>query len=194
MAAGSSDGSVYLFDINSERGLNASTPDCIAVPPFIDPSNGFSICGVRFVDETPNLLLVGTTNGLVRLFDLRTQGEEGCFQNNPETDAEAASMPKNIVCFDCNSNSRVLCVGSEQHHSNVFLLFYDLRERKQIGGYFDCHQDDVTTLRFHPQNPDLLCSGSTDGLINIFDLQKPTEDDALLMTVNTVSSVHKVNW
>ncbi|XP_037815766.1 WD repeat-containing protein 89-like [Lucilia sericata] len=194
LAAGLSDGSVHLFDISSERGLSYSTPDCIAPPPCIDPKNRFTICGVRFVDETPNLLLVGTTNGLVRLFDLRTPGEVGRFENNPATEAEAAAMPKNIVCFDRNSNSRVLCVGTEQHHSNVYLLFYDLRERKQMGGYFDSHQDDVTTLRFHPQNPDLLCSGSTDGLINIFDLQKTIEDDALLQTLNTESSVHKVNW
>ncbi|XP_065367826.1 WD repeat-containing protein 89-like [Calliphora vicina] len=193
LAAGLSDGSVHLFDISSKHGLSYSTPDCIA-PPSIDLTNRFTICGVRFVDETPNLLLVGTTNGLVRLFDLRTQGEVGRFQNSAETEAEAASMPKNIICFDRNSNSRVLCVGTEQHHNNAFLLFYDMRERKQMGGYFDSHQDDVTTMRFHPQNPDLLCSGSTDGLINIFDLQKTDEDDALLTTLNTESSVHKVNW
>lgn len=163
-------------------------------PSCDDPSKRISICGVRFVDESPNLLLIGTTNGLVRLFDLRTQYEAGCFEHIPETEAEAAYAPRNIVCFDRNSNSRILSVGTEQHHGNVFLLFYDIRERKQMGGYFDCHQDDVTTLRFHPQNPDILCSGSTDGLINIFDLQKVNEDDALQTTLNTVSSVHKVNW
>lgn len=186
---------MHLFDVSSERGLSYSSPDCIAPPvEALDKTKRISICGVRFMDETPNLLLVGTTNGLVRLFDLRSNKEEAKFENNPATEAEAAAMPKDIVCFDRNANSRVLCVGTEQHHNNVFMLFYDLRERKQMGGYFDCHQDDVTTLRFHPQNPDLMCSGSTDGLINIFDLQKTSEDDALLTTLNTVSSVHKVNW
>ncbi|KAM7343751.1 WD repeat-containing protein 89-like isoform 2-T2 [Cochliomyia hominivorax] len=195
LAAGLSDGSVHLFDLSSERGISYSTPDCVAPPEAcLDKTKRFSNCGVCFMDDTPNMLLIGTTNGLVRLFDLRSNLEVTRFENKPETEAEAAYIPKDIVCFDCNANSRVLCVGTEQHHSNVFMLFYDLRERKQMGGYFDCHQDDITTLSFHPQNPDLLCSGSTDGLINIFDLQKTSEDDALLTTLNTVSSVHKLNW
>ncbi|XP_075168244.1 WD repeat-containing protein 89 [Haematobia irritans] len=189
IAAGLTDTSVHLFDISSERGLQ----QFVQIPSQNIPQKEIKICGVRFLDETPNTLLVGTTNGIVRLFDLRTQKEQTRFERNPE-DGQQPNAPKCIASFDRNANSRLLCTGTEEVHSNVYLNFYDIRERKPMGDYFDCHQEDVTTLRFHPQNPDSLASGSTDGLINTFDLREATEEDALQITINTESSVHKINW
>lgn len=49
-------------------------------------------------------------------------------------------------------------------------------------------------VKFHPQNQDLLASGSTDGLINVFDCKQETEDDALLYSLNTCDSVQKIKW
>ncbi|XP_073812097.1 WD repeat-containing protein 89 [Musca autumnalis] len=63
-----------------------------------------------------------------------------------------------------------------------------------MGDYVDSHQSDITTVRFHPRNPDILGTGSTDGLINTFDLREASEEDALNITINTESSVHKINW
>ncbi|KAM7342444.1 WD repeat-containing protein 89-like isoform 2-T4 [Cochliomyia hominivorax] len=184
IAAGLSDGSVRLFEINSERGLYIQ-------PPMSNKfKESLTICGVRFVDETPNLLLVGTTNGLVRLLDLRTRNEVSRFKNIPANKLE----PRDILAFDRNSNSRLLCMGTVQRGNNVNLLFYDLRTSNKLFTYFESHQDDVTSLRFHPQNPDILCSGSTDGLINIFDVSASDEDNAILTTINTESTVHKINW
>jgi WD40 repeat protein len=42
---------------------------------------------------------------------------------------------------------------------------------------------------FHPTKQDTLASGSTDGLINIFDVSKSCEEDALQQSLNTESSV-----
>lgn len=39
-----------------------------------------------------------------------------------------------------------------------------------------------------------LISGSTDGLINIYDLSRDNEDDALQDSLNTESSVDQLNW
>lgn len=39
-----------------------------------------------------------------------------------------------------------------------------------------------------------LISGSVDGLINIYDLSMPCEDDALMDSLNTVSSIDKLSW
>ncbi len=49
-------------------------------------------------------------------------------------------------------------------------------------------------MKFHSKNPDLILSGSTDGLICVFDISQTDEDDALLCTLNTESSVGKINW
>lgn len=141
------------------------------------------------MDETTNLLLVGSTNGLVRLFDLRAQKEQARFENNLR-----GTDTSKISSFDRNANSRVLCTGTEQINGEAFLIFYDMRVQKCMGSFFESHQDDVTAIRFHPLNPDTMASGSTDGLINIFDLKETDEEDAILTTINTESSVHKLNW
>lgn len=184
LAAGLSNGSVRIFEISSERGLYIKPPQSNSV------KDRLNICGIRFLDETPNLLLVGTTNGLVRLLDLRAQNEVTRFENIPANKYD----PQLINCFDRNANSTLLCMGTTQYQTNVYLLFYDIRSSKQAFYYIESHQDDVTSLRFHPKSSDILCSGSTDGLINVFDVSKGDEDDALLTTINSESSVHKLNW
>lgn len=63
-----------------------------------------------------------------------------------------------------------------------------------MGGYWESHDDDITQVKFHPSLPDSLATGSTDGLINIFDISNTNEDDALQTSLNTESSVHVINW
>lgn len=63
-----------------------------------------------------------------------------------------------------------------------------------MGGYWESHSEDICDVRFHPTKPDRLASGSTDGLINVYDLAQPDEDDALEYCLNTESSVSKMNW
>ncbi|XP_037948746.1 WD repeat-containing protein 89 isoform X2 [Teleopsis dalmanni] len=183
-AAGISNGTIQLFDVVAERGLSALRSDFTQTP-----GSGSTVCGLRFLDETSNCLLVGTTNGYVRLFDLRAQREQALFDTTSES-----STSKTITSFDCNANSRILCAGKEKYQDNVFLLFFDIRERRKLGGYFESHTDDITSIRFHERDPDLLCSGSTDGYINVYNIKEETEEDALLTTINTESSVDRLNW
>lgn len=173
-----------IFEISTERGLYVKPPQSNTM------KNRLNICGLRFLDETPNLLLVGTTNGLVRLLDLRTQSEVTRFENIAVNKFD----PQLINCFDRNSNSTLLCMGTTEYQTNVYLLFYDIRSSKKAFKYIESHQDDVTSLRFHPKSSDILCSGSTDGLINVFNVSENDEDDALLTTINSESSVNKLNW
>lgn len=82
-----------------------------------------------------------------------------------------------------------------------------------MGGFFESHTEDVTSVKFHPTNPDLMATGSTDGrrddalflkntfynlfvlgLINIFDISQESEDDALKYCLNSESSVGKLKW
>lgn len=49
--------------------------------------------------------------------------------------------------------------------------------------------DDITCLTFHPAKRNVLASGSTDGLMNMFDLIQSSEDLALTCSLNTESSV-----
>lgn len=70
-----------------------------------------------------------------------------------------------------------------------YLMFWDVRYAKILGAYWESHSDDVTAVRFHPSQVHSLSSGSTDGLLNVFNLMEPAEDDALLYSFNTNSSV-----
>uniref|UniRef100_W8BXJ5 WD repeat-containing protein 89 n=1 Tax=Ceratitis capitata TaxID=7213 RepID=W8BXJ5_CERCA len=190
VVAGLSSGFVHIFDTNAGLTLTRST---FTDMPKTGSNEPVSICGLRYLDESPNHLLVGDSRGFVRLFDLRTQKEQVCFEENM-ANAQDGAKRKAINCFDSNSNARILCMGTEQSHGNVFLLFYDIRERKPLGEYNESHENDISAVRFHDVNPDLLCSGSIYGLINIFDIKEPTEDDALMATINTESTIQKLNW
>uniref|UniRef100_A0A0A1WUE4 WD repeat-containing protein 89 n=1 Tax=Zeugodacus cucurbitae TaxID=28588 RepID=A0A0A1WUE4_ZEUCU len=199
VAAGLSSSFVHIFDINAERTMQISSLTRIPTP---QDNQILNVCGVRFLDDTPNCLLVGESEGSVHLFDLRTQREVARFEEDVECTQGFTNFRggknlgdrKTINCFDSNSNGRIICTGTEQSKGEVYLFFYDVRERKHLGGYFESHEDDITALRFHDTNPDLLCSGSIDGLINVFDIREETEDDALTTTFNTESSVQKLNW
>lgn len=49
-------------------------------------------------------------------------------------------------------------------------------------------------VKFHPDRRDVLASGSTDGLVCLFDISQPIEDDALFGTLNSESSVVSNCW
>jgi len=101
---------------------------------------------------------------------------------------------KPVNCFDINSNDRLICAGTDELSNNVYLLFFDIRERRLMGGFCDSHQEEITDVKFHPTDADRLASGSTDGLINIFDCKQEAEDDALLYSLNTCDSVNMLKW
>eukprot|EP00099_Drosophila_melanogaster_P025434 NP_724865.1 uncharacterized protein Dmel_CG12134, isoform B [Drosophila melanogaster] len=188
MAAGLSNSAVHIYNLDSGAG---KLENFSYLPPTDSPQS-VSICGVRFLDEGPHNILVGTTDGYVRLYDLRLRGEQARFKYTQHPNVPP--VPKSLSCFDRNANGRIICCGTEQFHSNAFLVFFDVRERQQMGVYFESHEDDITSLRFHAQNPDLLATGSVDGLVNVFDVKEPDEDEALLNTFNTESSVARLAW
>ena len=44
-------------------------------------------------------------------------------------------------------------------------------------------------VKFHPTSANRLASGSTDGLVCTFDISQTSEEDAILSTLNSESSV-----
>ena len=60
--------------------------------------------------------------------------------------------------------------------------------------YQEVHSDDVTTLSFHPSTPALLLSGSTDGLVNVYDTRVADEDELTLQTLNHGASIHAAGF
>lgn len=192
LAAGTSSDQVHVFNVADGGALVRRTLST-------ENSQLSDICGVRFANTDSNLLYVGTNDGTIFSYDLRTARIAHKYRDNTTTtggagDGDSANRKKPLLCLDVNANDRLLAAGSERVGSDAFLLFFDTRQQKTLGSYWESHSDDITQVRFHPQRPDTLASGSTDGLINVYDLQQATEDDALEQCMNTESSVARLQW
>ncbi|CRK90388.1 CLUMA_CG004026, isoform A [Clunio marinus] len=146
------------------------------------------VSGLKFFHDDPNIVFASTSAGEIHMYDLRSFSRIHTFEDDSEL------IVKPVNCFDVNANDRLLCAGSDELNHNVYLMFFDIRERRFMGGYFESHQEEVTDVKFHPTDPDTLCSGSTDGLINIFDCKKEKEEDALQFSLNTEDSIAKLQW
>lgn len=53
---------------------------------------------------------------------------------------------KTFNCFDVSSNDRLLTAGTDLFDGDAFLLFWDLRNPKMLGGYWESHTDDITDV------------------------------------------------
>ena len=83
---------------------------------------------------------------------------------------------------------------SVDKESESYVVFWDVRTGGCAGSYSESHTDDITQTKFHPSRDHLLATGSTDGLVCIYDLNAASEDDALFSTMNTESSVNRLGW
>lgn len=147
------------------------------------------LAGAVFSHSCPQLLYSASADGTVRGWDVRR-----------ETQAVQVfrSDPLHGYCsFDLSCCDTVLCAGTAQvNQEDSFLVFWDVRKQgaRLLGVYSESHSDDITQVCFHPRDKDRLASGSTDGLVNVFDLSRGTEDDALLSTCNSNSSASALCW
>lgn len=123
-----------------------------------------------------------------------------CFVGDNLDNTEDGKI-KPLASFDISCDERLIAGGTEHIGGDAFILFWDIRysnsklngKNNLLGGYWESHMDDITSLAFHPTKRDALSSGSTDGLINVFDLTQTSEDSALTYSLNTESSVVRLH-
>lgn len=148
------------------------------------------LCGLTFARTSSDLLYSGSADGTVRAWDVRRPGIEAVqvFQGDPA---------HSFCSMDLNCSDTLLCAGTEQvDQEDSFLVFWDCRQAggRLLGVFSESHSDDITQVCFHPRDRDRLASGSTDGLVNVFDLSRGAEEEALLLTCNSDSSAGAVCW
>lgn len=161
--------------------------------------NKSPIVGTKFSTTSKNILYIATSTGGTTVCDLRAKGKiVGEFKDN-----SAEGKLKPLTSFDISIDDKLLAAGTEHIGGDAFILFWDVRYNNSktanvttnlLGGYWESHTDDITSLAFHPEKQNCLLSGSTDGLINMFDLTQTTEESALTICLNTESSVDKIGW
>ncbi|XP_009998974.1 PREDICTED: WD repeat-containing protein 89 [Chaetura pelagica] len=153
--------------------------------------------GVRFAHACDSVVFSACAcgDGTVKCWDIRSASQEAV--------QVFRGYPSNVfISFDINCSDLIVCAGTEKAEKDTFLVFWDARgvtncagtTKEPLGVYSESHNDDITKICFHPVKPNLVVSGSTDGLVNVFDINKDNEDDALISTCNSDSSVSFVGW
>ncbi|XP_071601431.1 WD repeat-containing protein 89 [Heliangelus exortis] len=151
--------------------------------------------GVRFAHACDSVVFSACSDGTVKCWDIRLASQEAV--------QIFSGYPANVfISFDINCSDLIVCAGTEKVEQDTFLVFWDARgitncagtTKEPLGVYSESHNDDITKICFHPIEPNLVVSGSTDGLVNVFDINKDNEDDALISTCNSDSSVSFIGW
>lgn len=161
-------------------------------------NNQAPIVGIKFSPTSQNILYIATNNGLITAYDLRAKEKVVAEFKDDMEDGKI----KPLASFDLSCDERLVAGGTENTSGDAFILFWDIRQsgtkvgnkNNLLGGYWESHIDDITCLTFHPDKRNILASGSTDGLMNIFDLIQSSEDLALTSSLNTESSVDRLGW
>ncbi|KAK2805906.1 hypothetical protein FQN51_008680 [Onygenales sp. PD_10] len=190
LAAISSDNSLRLFDRQTLHLL----PD--GVFKDVHPGRGGGVTCVREVHPTvsggKNLIATSGRDGTVKIWDTRNAKRDAVLT------VTAGKAPP-ITALACGTEMSSIVAGTELVSSQASVIFWDIRSPNQARlQYVECHNDDITEffptdspqLQFHPTRSNVLLSGSTDGLVNIYDTTITDEDEALLQVVNHGSIHH----
>ncbi|KAH8813285.1 WD repeat-containing protein-like protein 89 [Xylogone sp. PMI_703] len=140
---------------------------------------------LRALDEENAIVCTGGRDGSICAFDLRNGDkvlEVKSDQNAP------------ILSLACLAPYG-LAGGTELTNHEATVLLWDMRQpaAPQVK-YVESHSDDITELQFHPTQNSLLLSGSTDGLVNIYNTTISDEEEALHQTINLGHSIHRANF
>ncbi|KAK3672809.1 hypothetical protein LTR78_007395 [Recurvomyces mirabilis] len=136
-------------------------------------------CLKSFSDQA---FITAGRDGVIRLWDSRAKQVA---QLNESQDRGISA----IACHD-----HIIAAGTESNKEglgDVSVLLYDNRSpAAPIRDYDESHTDSITQLAFHPSQPTILLSGSTDGLVSLFDVNQREEEDAIQQVLNPRSAVH----
>lgn len=174
-------GSCFIASSSSGRLRVYSTT--FNTSPLIDiKAHESSINAINKVNE--HTLATASTDG-IKVWDLRQSLEK------PQFALENAKK-SNFLSLG-SSSGHLLAGGTELAGSDAELHLWDLRNPANVvRSFVDSHHDDITYIEFHPSQ-NYLMSGSTDGCVNIYNLDEPYEDEALHQVIN-FASVHSCHF
>ncbi|CAG79739.1 WD40-repeat-containing domain protein [Yarrowia lipolytica] len=173
VAAALSDNSIHLVSLD----LSHSTK-------IVDKSHE-RIVGMKNFDEST---VMTWGNDGVKLWDLREQNSDS---NKPLLWMKQGTLGPIV---SCDFRDNIVVGGSELVGTDAGICLWDVTKPKADGMPFiefpDVHNDDVTELRFHPTRENIVVSGSTDGLVNVYDIKETDQDEVVKQVFNHDSSIH----
>ncbi|KAL3468193.1 WD40-repeat-containing domain protein [Aspergillus heterothallicus] len=175
-AAISSDDSLRIFDANK-----------ISHASLVANNVHDGVTSLSTYDAGKQLVITGGRDGKLKLWDLRNGKNTAVVAVETSNQSPVLSI---AGCFETNN----IVAGTELVSHQAIVAFWDVRSPNQPHlQYVESHNDDVTELQYHPTRHNILLSGSTDGLVNIYDTTITDEDEALVQVINH-GSVHHAGF
>ncbi|KAK4983908.1 hypothetical protein LTR50_006941 [Elasticomyces elasticus] len=146
-------------------------------------------CVTALADHASSFLTAGR-DGAVRCWDPRVaQVAVGATKSDKGSGLTALSCQGHLIAAGTESLKEGL--------GEVEVLVWDTRKLDlhfssytPLRTFTESHNDTITQLSFHPTQSQVLLSGSTDGLVSLFDTTIADEDDALVQVLNHSSAIH----
>ncbi|KAF5592152.1 mitochondrial carrier family [Fusarium pseudocircinatum] len=178
--------SVGLASISSDQFLSVLDPTRLSAGPQRRlPTQHGNLTTLQVFDSNASIVCTAGENGTVGVWDLRQGANVVQFQ--------ASQAP--ILSMACSLDTQTIAVGTELQNHTASIHLWDVRSTPSSKAHYqEVHSDDVTDLSFNPSNPALLLSGSTDGLVNVYDTRVADEDDLTVQTCNVDASIHRAAW
>ncbi|KAI7531622.1 WD40 repeat-like protein [Hortaea werneckii] len=164
-----SDDSLRIFDPSTLRSIASAQP------------RGSGLSCLQPFDDRSTLATAGR-DGTIRLWDSRAK----------QVSQLSEPQGRSFSALACHAN--ILAAGTESNKEglgDVSVLLYDARNPSlPLRDYAESHTDSITQLAFHPSAPHVVLSGSTDGLVSVFNGNETDEEEALQTVFNPRSAVH----
>ncbi|XP_071543764.1 GATOR2 complex protein WDR24-like isoform X1 [Panulirus ornatus] len=169
LATASTNGAVVTWNLNKS---SRSKLDCV----FNDHSR--TVHKVSFHPSEPHLLISGSHDGFMKLFDLRRREASQTFTSNAESVRDVQFNPHHNMTF---------CAVSE--NGNVQL--WDMRRADRVEKQFTAHGGPIFALDWHPEVKTWIATAGRDKTIKVWDLN---EIPTVCNTIQTIASVGRVKW
>ncbi|KAL7908871.1 WD40-repeat-containing domain protein [Trichoderma velutinum] len=171
-----------LATVASDQTLSLFNPARLGTGPVARlRTNHGNVTTLRVFDAGTSVVCTAGENGSVGVWDLR-QGAQV---------AQFTAGQASILSMACSASTQTIAVGTELENHAATIHLWDVRSNPSPKAtYSEVHSDDVTSLAFHPSQPTLLVSGSTDGLVSVHDTTILDEDELTVQTLNHNASIH----
>lgn len=130
---GLSDNTCELYTLTDNQLCKLHSIECDA-----------NVVEVKTCQENNNMFYVGTSDCKIQLFDVRTPNSS--VLQFYDTTIENGGKMKPLTCFDVSPNNVLLSGGTDEVELDAYILFWDVRNAKFLGGYWESHTDDVTQV------------------------------------------------
>ncbi|KAL3832670.1 hypothetical protein ACJMK2_024292 [Sinanodonta woodiana] len=170
LASAATNGAVVIWDINRPQRNKQE---------FVFQEHKRTVNRVTFHEKEHNMLLSGSQDGSMKLFDIRKK-EVG-------VEFSIGSTSVRDVQF-CPCHLSYFTFASADESGNV--LIWDMRKPDRVERQFTAHNGPVFTLDWHPEDRTRLATAGRDKMIKVWDTAKCK----LTRCIQTIASVSKIRW